>query len=254
MQHPETEVRFLMKCYRRYRRAWPTRLKEDFCGGAHVAAEWVTMGDEMRALAVDHHGPTLRHAERVHAPLLEAREGDLHLVCADVREITRPQVQVIAALNFSVLIYHDPASMLAYLRAARRSLSPDGVLVLDLFGGPGAMHPGEQTRSCPGDPEIGIEPFDYHWQQRDYDAVSGRIDCRIHFTLADGTRIDRAFRYDWRLWSIAELTELLRTAGFARAEVWCDRYEPGRGRDGVFRPVRRMPACEDWVAYVVGVR
>ena len=49
--------------------------------------------------------------------------------------------------------------------------------------------------------------------------------------------------------------ELMLEAGFKRAEVWCDRFDLDAGTsDGVYRPTRRMPAREDWVAYVVGVR
>jgi hypothetical protein len=101
--------------------------------------------------------------------------------------------------------------------------------------------------------------FEYQWEQRDYDAVTGRIDCRIHFVVGGDGGVHRtrrnAFRYDWRLWTLPELIELMREAGFVRAEAWCDRYDARTGQsDGMYRPIARMGAREDWVAYVVGVR
>ena len=70
-----------------------------------------------------------------------------------------------------------------------------------------------------------------------------------------GRVLRSAFRYDWRLWTLPELTYLMLQAGFTRAEVWCDAYDPRRRRsDGIYRPRKHMPAREDWVAYVIAVR
>ena len=44
-------------------------------------------------------------------------------------------------------------------------------------------------------------------------------------------------------------------AGFKKAEVWCDTYDPtSNASDGLYRPTRQMPARDDWVAYAIGVR
>ena len=63
------------------------------------------------------------------------------------------------------------------------------------------------------------------------------------------------FRYDWRLWSLAELVEAATEAGFARAEVWAEGYDPQRGTsDGRYRPAPHMAQRTDWIAYVVAVK
>lgn len=253
VQHPPAEVAFLLRCYEHHRGCLPTRLKEDFAGTAAVAAHWVSLHGDMRALAVDAHGPTLRRAARRCAARLGPRTVDLHCVQADVAAVTRPRVDMVAALNFSTFVYHERSALLTYFRAARRALWPDGLLVIDAYGGPGAMRTGEQRRTIRPAAGHGIEPFVYHWEQRDHDPISGRVDCRIHFTLAGGEGMANAFRYRWRLWSLPELCELMRAAGFAEAEVWCDGCEDGRS-DGHYRPRRRLDPREDWVAYVVGVR
>jgi len=135
------------------------------------------------------------------------------------------------------------------------AMGPGGLLVLDVFGGPGAMRTGIQRRTVtPLDADEPIPPFTYEWEQRSFDALSGRVDCRIHFDLP-GRRLNNAFRYDWRLWTLPELLDCLEEAGFSRTEVWCDRYDPRQGHsDGIYRPIKSLPAREDWVAYVVGCR
>ncbi len=300
VQHPAAEVGFLLRAYHHYRRDFPTTLKEDFAGGAAVAATFVALDENHRALAVDAHGPTLRWAQTRARRELGDRAIDLHLLCADVLAVATPKVDVIAALNFSTFIYHGRASLRRYFQHARRSLATGGVVVIDAYGGPGAMAPGVQKRhvkpatanrvaegaahavsgdrratnanappnsrrrerrtsltlcAAPTRLRDAVPAFDYLWEQRDYDAVTARVDCRIHFAFRDGRLLESAFRYDWRLWTLPELVELMREAGFAKAEVWCDEYDADTGQsDGQYRPLKSMPPREDWVAYVVGVK
>jgi SAM-dependent methyltransferase len=248
VQHPMAEVAFLLRP--------ATRLREDFAGTAAVAAAWVAMHEEHRALAVEAHGPTARWAGKRAAAELGPRAGDLHLIEGDVRQIAPPdvpKVDVVAALNFSSFIYHDRASLGAYLAGARRCLRAGGIVALDAYGGPGAMRVGVQRRRVIPPTDEGIRPFDYEWDQRAYDAVTGRVDCRIHFRLAGGQRREDAFRYDWRLWTLPELREAMLEAGYRRVDVWCDDVA-GRDRTGRYRPRTCLSAREDWVAYVIGVR
>ncbi len=210
-------------------------LREDFAGTCAVAAAWCESHPERQAMAVENHGPTLRWAMRRWGEV-----ADLHLVEADVMAVGSPRVDVTAALNFSTLIYHDEAAFLAYLRHARKGLRAGGVLVMDLFGGPGAQRVGIQTRPADG--------FVYRWEQRSFEAMTGRLDCRIHFEWPGGQKMKSAFRYDWRLWTLPEVLSLLRKAGFGRVEVWV------QGESGKVGPVRKMAAGEDWVAYVVAQR
>lgn len=210
-------------------------LREDFAGTCAVAAAWCESHPDRQAMGIELHRPTLRWAERRWGDI-----EDLHVVEADVMAVGSPRVDVTAALNFSTLIYHDEAGLLGYLRQARKGLRAGGVLVMDLFGGPGAQRTGVQTRPADG--------FVYRWEQRSFDAMTGRLDCRIHFELPDGREMKSAFRYDWRLWTLPEVLWLMTKAGFGRVEVWAER------KTGKVGPVRKMPSGEDWVAYVVAQR
>lgn len=256
VQHPEAEVGLLLRAYTHYNDdRMPSRLKEDFAGSSVIASTFVSLDENHRALAVEAHGPTAQWAAKRADRELGERAEDCYIIQADVLEIDSPKVDVIAAMNFSTFIYHDRAALVRYFRAARKSLRPGGILAMDCFGGPGAMRLGVQTRQIQPAAEDGVEQFTYEWEQRSYDAVTGKIDCRIHFALADGSRIDNAFRYDWRLWTLPELQECLLEAKFTCVEVWCDQYDPETGQsDGHYRPISTLPAREDWVAYVIAQR
>ncbi len=60
----------------------------------------------------------------------------------------------------------------------------------------------------------------------------------------------RAFTYDWRLWSLPELREVLAEAGFERIEVLWD-VAPGAA-ETEYVPRRAAAAQAGWLAYVVG--
>jgi hypothetical protein len=94
----------------------------------------------------------------------------------------------------------------------------------------------------------------YVWDQRPYDAVSGEAMRYIHFRFDDNTELKRAFAYDWRIWSLPELRDLLGEAGFSRVDVyWEGSDTKGRG-NGIFRKVRTAKNEQAWIAYVVAWR
>lgn len=261
VQHPPAEADFLHRAYRHYNKGLPLLLREDFAGTCAVAAAWVAMDPEHQAMAIESHRPTARWAQRTARREMGDAAEDLHIVEADVLEVDGPKVDITCALNFSTFIYHDRASLKQYFQSARRGLKRNGLLILDAYGGPGAMRVGTQTRRVPGESapgSLGSPPqpgFTYHWDQRSFDPITHRTECRIHFTLHDGTHLNSSFIYRWRLWALPELAELMLEAGFKKAEVWCDAYDPAsETSDGLYRRTPRMPARDDWVAYVIGVR
>lgn len=263
VQHPPAEVAFLLRAHAHYNRDTgidlASRLRDDFCGGAAIAAEFVSLDENHRAVGVDRDWPTIKWGESHWPQVLGERSQDLILLCADVIEARTPKVDLIAAMNFGTFEFHERSALLNYFKSARRTLRPGGLLVIDAFGGPGSMQVKTQSRRVTPPEWSGLEPFTYLWEQRRFDAVQQRIDCRIHFEFSDGKFMRDAFRYDWRMWSLAELTELMREAGFTQAEVWCDA-EPATKKSKrssaqpvrQFSPVNTLVNRDEWVAYVVG--
>ena len=293
VQDPATHVAVLSRMYARLRNRQPAVLREDFAGTSAESVAWVaaldgaaatqpygvSAGDDRTALAVDHDPATLAWARRRAERLLGERAGRVRFVEGDVLSVAPldacgaahpsgaappevPPADVISVLNFSIFHFHRRENLAAYFQHARRCLAADGILVLNAFGGPGAMRTRIDRRRVepvPTSSEPAPPPFEYRWDQRGYDAVANRLDCRIHFVVddADGnpTTIENAFQYDWRIWTLPELTELMREAGFADAQVWRHTWDASKGKEGVFLgPVARIENLDTWLAYVIGVR
>jgi hypothetical protein len=121
------------------------------------------------------------------------------------------------------------------------------VFLIDVYGGPDAQRALEETRECDG--------FDYVWDQHSFNPIQCRAVNFIHFEFDDGSRLHRAFRYDWRLWGISELRDLLDDAGFSKSEVYWEGTDSktGEGND-IF--THREHADDDpaWVCYIAGIR
>jgi SAM-dependent methyltransferase len=259
VQDPRVQVTYLSLIHHHGTGRYPRRLREDFAGNAADAVDWLALGGE-RAIAVDIDGRALRWGVRRARRILGERADRLQVVEADVRTVGPPRVpkvDVVAALNFSALVLHERRDMLGYLRRVRGGLRPGGVFVMSVFGGPLRMRPWVRRRTIRRKAQYAVEPplppFEYVWQQRSFDPLTARLDCRLHFVLREGGRrrtLRDAFRYDCRVWTVPELRDLLREAGFRKTEVWQHRT---RGRRGVFEPTARLDG-PGWVAYVVGRR
>lgn len=274
VQHPLAEVAFFLRVHGGRGRRAPTRLREDFCGTAAVATAWAAMHENHRAIGLDLDRRCLRWAQRYAQRELGPRSDDVILLDRDVTGPGElPRVDVIAATNFGVCELHTPDQLFDYFRGVRRGLRPGGVSVVDLFGGPGAVRPGLQQRRVRPDAHEPVGPFVYTWEQRRYDAVSGGIDCRIHFSGGRGRarwEVRNAFVYRWRLWTPPEVVHAMRSAGLREPTLWGRRVggvtADGRRRsaarigarsplaDGRFVPLRSLPNVEQWVACIVGRR
>src|SRR5690606_33076657 len=75
------------------------------------------------------------------------------------------------------------------------------------------------------DREVDDEDFTYVWEQEKFNPISHDTVCHIHFEFPDGSRLERAFSYEWRLWTLPELRELLAEAGFSAVHVFWEEFE-----------------------------
>lgn len=209
-------------------------LREDFCGTAALSRTWVAGGvgrDRLaRAVAVDLDVDVLARARRsAHAEGIT--ETDIAFRCLDavgtLVDSDADACDVIFVGNFSIGYIHDRATLVEYLRRSRQRLtlntSGRGVFACDTYSGPSAFTLGSVTRVHPAQ---GGQFIRYTWQQKHADALTGMVECVLHFQVEhDGDVIARfpdAFTYRWRLWSIPELREAMREAGFRCTEVYQD--------------------------------
>ena len=100
-----------------------------------------------------------------------------------------------------------------------------------------------------------LQTFTYIWEQVDYNPINHHLTCHIHFKFKDGTRINKAFTYHWRLWTIPELRELLEEAGFKNTEVYLQGWDDNNDEpDGVFRKRVRYDDWESWYGYIAAIK
>lgn len=250
VQDPEHEVKILNRVFKDAYKRPPLTLREDFCGTAAVCAQWVSSNPERRAWGLDIDPEPLAWGRKHHvAELTPKQKQRITLLQQDVRTLTEPAVDVAAAQNFSFWIFKTRPELKAYFECVLHSLEDEGVFLLDMMGGPLCQEDGrlEKRRIRGG--------FSYQWDQEFFDPITHNIRYHINFAFQDGTMIKRAFTYDWRLWSLPEVRELLLEAGFARTEVYWLETDPstGTGSD-VYRRRKHAPADPAWLAYVVGIR
>ena len=249
VQNPEADIAFIERAFRgRYSRS-PRVLHEDFCGTAFLACGWAASRPDRRAVAFDVDPvPLAWGAAHNRAALADEDAARVELVQGDVRTVAGPPADVVVAGNFSFCVFGKRAELLEYLVAARARLAEEGILVLDVVGGPSTQREKHETTR----PELS---FEYVWEQRSFDPVSYRAEFAIHFRFVDQSELRDAFVYDWRLWTLPELHDLLETAGFSDVTVYWEQSDAKTGRgNGVFRPVGRAPADDSWLAQVVAIR
>lgn len=244
VQDADAELDFVTTEFRRLRGRAARELREDFCGTAAVAANWAARHRLNRAVGVDLDAEVLAWGETHNASrLTRTARTRLELRRANVLTVRTPPQDVILAMNFSYWIFKTRDLLREYFRRVRRALKPDGVFILDCFGGFDSFRVLQEKRPLRG--------FTYVWDQASYNPVNGDFVCHIHFRFPDGSRLQNAFTYEWRLWTLPEIREILAEAGFSRSIVywqgWDERTQEG---NGVFEPVESADADAGWIAYV----
>lgn len=245
VQSPDEDIDFVIDIYKGVYGKRPRHFREDFAGTALLTAEWIRRGVSYTAEAFDT-DPEPVNWGMAHnfAPLGKAAErATLHI--ADVREPSRQKPHVRCAQNFSWFVFKTRAELLEYFSSARRDLADEGLFVLDIFGGPQAI-----DEAC--EDSVMDEGFTYVWDQREYWPVTGEYSAEIHFEFPDGSVLQRAFSYDWRLWSLPETIDALREVGFGAVDVYWEQIgRDGIHGDGTYRPSRRGENWLSWVAYLI---
>jgi hypothetical protein len=248
VQDPPTDIALVERIYRSHFGRAPHRLREDFCGTAAMACCWVTRHPKNRAWGIDLDPEPLAWGREHHvAPLSPDQADRLVLLRGDVLDTEHEPVDITVAFNFSYFVFRERAQLVGYFEKSRARLNPQGMLVLDLYGGAEAQRTQTETREYDG--------FDYVWDQDVFDPIQHHAVNHIHFEFEDGSRIERAFTYEWRLWTIPELCDALGDAGFSKTEVYWEQTDRKTNEgNGVYYRARRADDDPAWVSYIVALR
>jgi len=246
VQETDFEVGFVADRYRELRGKEALHLREDFCGTALTATTWVQEHPERTADAYDLDEECLEWGRSHHIAELDEASKRLQLFREDVRKIGKP-ADLRLAHNFSWKIFRTRAELLEYFRAAYEGLADDGIFSLDMFGGTDSMELTEEERWVDDD-------FLYVWDQDEYWPGNGHCRNFIHFRFPDGSEMKRAFKYEWRLWTMPEVKEILLEVGFDRILTYFEAFDDDGDGTGEYELDDRGHPCEGWLAYLIAVK
>jgi hypothetical protein len=248
VQSPEWQVRNMPLFHEKLTGKKGLSMREDFCGTARISCAWAKKSPLHRAVGLDLDPEPLGFAKRNHlANLTPSVRERVKLLRQNVLKPTQEKFDMIGAHNFSFFTFHDRKTLLRYAKSAYTSLKRPGTFFLELAGGEGFVTPNSERETVKAD---GVGKATYIWEQHQYDSITALCDYSIHFVLPDGTVLNDAFTYHWRLWQIRELREILEEAGFKRTAVlWPN------GQDlSDYRLEENGEHCDVWLAYVIGVK
>jgi hypothetical protein len=248
VQSPEPDIAFMRRVYKKHNGTNALHFREDFSGTGLMTSVWVSRGPKHTAEAFDIDPEPVAWGKAHHFKDIgkAAKRATLHL--KDVRETSDSAPDIRCAQNFSYWIFKSRAEMLDYFTKARKDLATGGIFVIDAHGGPESI--AEQEEETEND-----EGFTYVWDQDWFSPVTHDVRFHIHFRFEDGTEMKNAFTYDWRMWILPELKDLLLEAGFKRVDIyWEGTAEDGESGNGIYRKTRFGSNDPAWVNYIVAVK
>ena len=247
---PETDVDFVVEQYEALRGRPMKHFREDFCGTAAMAAEFIKRDESHTAEGFDLDPEPVAWGKNRNFSKIEGWEERMTFHLADVRNPADKKPDLTCAQNFSYWYFKERSELLGYFKSVFADLADDGLFVIDLYGGPEAMNELEEER------EIDGGAFTYVWDQKEYNPGSGSYKTAIHFRFRDGSEWENAFEYDWRFWHLTELRDILFEAGFGEVRPYfegTDEDDEEEG-NGIFEYDEDGENCEAWLGYLISLK
>ncbi len=244
VQSCDNDVLFLRKVYRQTHNKDPKTLREDFCGTFLLCEEWIKLSRENKAVGIDLDCEPVDYGKkRILTSLKPDQQKRIQIQLQNVLDDNLPSADIVIALNFSYYIFKQRQYLKTYFSQVCKSLKKDGLFVIDTFGGSDSYESHIEKTRHPG--------FVYFWDQKNYEPLTNEAKFAIHFQLKGEKRQRKnVFTYDWRMWSIAELRDILLESGFKNVVVyWEGTTKDGEG-DNNFKPATKGEECQSWIAYL----
>ncbi len=247
VQSSESDVIFFDKVYKELNQKSPASLREDFCGTFALCCEWVKSASNRQACGVDLSSEPTEYGKKYYLSQLSAsQKKDL---CVYNQDVLEPDscgtFDLVVAQNFSYCIFKQRRDLLNYFIQSKKRLNKDGLFAMDCFGGEQCSSPNEEET------DHEEEGFSYFWDQDSFDPTSNHAQFYIHFKRDGEKKRKKVFEYDWRLWTLPELKEILLEAGFSDVFIYWEKDDDDGGGSGDFYITAGEENCEAWVAYVV---
>jgi SAM-dependent methyltransferase len=247
VQNPQNELDFFNEKFAEIRGREPKTLREDFCGTAAISCAWTTQGEDYKSWGIDLDPDPISYGKEHHyGKLNDAQKSQMQYIEGNVLNSKTPKVDISFAFNFSYCIFKERQLLLKYFKEAYKSLNDDGVFFVDIFGGPDSQTVMTDV--------IDHESFEYFWECQKYNPLNSECRFAIHFKRKGEKKRENVFVYEWRLWTIMELKEIMEEAGFKQTVTyWEGEDEDGDG-DGEFYESVEEENCDAWVTYIAAVK
>lgn len=245
VQSPEADVVFIEKEYKKIFSKKPQTIREDFCGTGALLKEWVSRSPQHIAYGIDLDQEPIEYGIKLHRSTLDYEsQKRMIYINNNVLKSSHIKADVVCAFNYSYFIFKERKLLLEYFRSVYKSLNKKGLFFIDVFGGYESMMEIEESRN--------LGSFSYYWECQEFNPLSNEGKYAIHFKKrASNKKFKNVFSYDWRLWSVPELKDLLIEAGFKEIiTYWEGDSSDGKG-NGIFKAASSGENCLSWLAYIV---
>ena len=246
VQCVESEVDFVEETYEKLRGKKAAFLREDFCGTGNTSCEWIRRRQSNSAVGLDLDQEVLDWGIKNKVGKLNPeQQSRIELLNQDVLTAECDAADVTLAMNFSYQLFKTRDQLRFYFEQAHKGLADDGLFIIDAYGG---YESWKQIKE-----KTKYDDFDYYWHQKKYNPITGDMLCHIHFRFKDKSWLREAFTYDWRLWTLPELQELMTEAGFSRVQVYWEGTDEKSGEgNGEYYPTTQGEDDPSWIVYIVG--
>lgn len=248
VQEPSRDIQFLNRIFKKIRKGKiPHKVKEDFCGSFYFSSEWVKSHKKRKAVAVDIDWEPLRQGyHSYYNEMSSDQKNRLTIIQGDVCHKFGDSVDINFASNFSYNCIKERTQLKKYFKSVFENLNSRGIFVMDHFGGADTLMP--YLDRIPS--KLLGEKWYYEWELKKYNPNTAEALYYIHFSRSKSKReFPRVFTYDWRMWSLQELKDILLEVGFKDvAFYWED------DRDHFSLKPQGDTSLSTWVVHVVGIK
>ena len=203
-----------------------------------MCCAWVKAGPDQRAIGVDLDSEPLTYGTKNYLSQLRPEaQKRVQILQMNVMNPKLPPADIVCALNFSYFILKTRDELKHYFQSVYKTLNRRGLFVVTPSAGQNA---GKPTRKY-AHPEDG---YTYYWEQGYFDPISHESKFHIHFKRPGEVKRQRVFTYDWRVWSIAEIRDLMAEVGFKETHVYWEGTDKNGDGNGIFRRSNKGEECE----------
>ena len=248
VQNHEADIEFINEQFQKYRNREPLTLREDFCGTAIMACNWIRQSPRHRSWAIDLDKEPQSYGLKTHYDQLKKNEQErMRYICGNVLDIYPFKCDVIAAFNFSYFVFKERQKLVDYFKKTLTSLDQDGIFFVDIFGGTECFQELEETTEH--------DHHDYIWDCHEYNPLTHEATYYIHFKDKKTNKAyKKVFTYDWRHWSIVEIVEAMQDAGFKDVKIYWEQDDDEGEGNGIFYESKKEDNCESWVCYIAALK